>query len=86
MPKGFYEDFNEEISAEGDPIIEQPRSRQFRDMIWMLKTLTETIDLSKRFRIVIDYDPEREKMLIKQYYQNGETQSVVEEVASNKIL
>ncbi len=33
-----YEDFNKNISDEGDPIVEHPGSMQFRDMFWMFKT------------------------------------------------
>lgn len=81
-----YEDFNKNIADEGDPIIEHPRSKQFREMFWMIKTLSETLDFSKRFRLIVDYDPEREKVLIKKYYQNGESQSVLSEVKDNRIL
>lgn len=81
-----YEDFNKDIMEEGEPIVEHPGSKQFRDMIWMIKTLTETICLSKRFRIIMDYDPERKKMLIRKYYQTGEVQSIVEGVKDNTIL
>lgn len=81
-----FEDFNADIANEGDPIVEHPGSKQFRDMFWMIKTLSETLDFSKRFRVVVDYDPEREKALIRKYYQNGEALSVLAEVRDNTIL
>ena len=82
----LFEDFNRNISDEGDPIVEQPGSRQFRDMFWLIKILSETLDFSKRFRVIVDYDPDRDKVLIRKYYQNGEIQSVLAEVEDNRIL
>jgi len=60
----FKKDGNRHLES-GGSTDQSPWTDEFAKMIQLFRILTEDIDFSRAFRIVIDYDPEQPRTIVK---------------------
>ena len=58
---------NETKELEREPIVTKCFTKDFVRMIQLFRRLTDDLDFSLPFRVVIDYDPEQERTTKKVY-------------------
>lgn len=63
----FKENGNKYLEKDGKEILSTIWSEPFSGMVQAFNFITEKINFSKPFRIIIDYDPEQKKTVIHQY-------------------
>lgn len=63
-----------------NPIVQKCFTEEFAKMIQLFRIITENMDFSQPFKMIIEYDPEQPRMTNKMYKTNESLQQYIEKV------
>ena len=82
------EDLDKKISSDNclheTPIVQKCFTEEFAKMIQLFRIMTENMDFSQPFRMIIEYDPEQPRMTSKMYKTKEALQQYIEKVEEER--